>query len=149
MSEPTPKTDALSENCVAHSVMEDHARQLERELSAARTKLAERDAEVERFRNGYQGACFACEPVAMENIKLRERAAQAEAKNIALTKAIENLKECLDQAEAEREALRVDAERYRFLADSNNYEESVKLISANLTEYQLDAAIDEARGVKP
>ena len=73
----------------------------------------------------------------------------AEAKNIALTKAIENLKECLDQAEAKVEALRVDAERYRWLADSNNYEESVKLISANLTEYQLDAAIDEARGVKP
>ncbi|NDB70484.1 MAG: hypothetical protein EB015_21255 [Methylocystaceae bacterium] len=35
------------------------------------------------------------------------RADQAEAKNTALNKAIENLKECLDQAEARAEALRV------------------------------------------
>ena len=47
-----------------------------------------------------------CKKLEFRLEKEKERAAQAEAKNIALTKAAENLKECLDQAEAERDALR-------------------------------------------
>ena len=49
-----------------------------------------------------------CKKLEFRLEKEKERATQAEAKNIALTKAIENLKECLDQAEAERDALRED-----------------------------------------
>ena len=55
---------------------------------------------------GVGGYCVDCPKRAAEQ-KANERAAQAEAKNIALTKAAENLKECLDRAEAEREALRL------------------------------------------
>ena len=51
----------------------------------------------------------------------------AEAKNIALTKAIENLKECLDQAEAKVEALRVDAERYRWLRENGDIDAARKV----------------------
>ena len=48
-----------------------------------------------------------CKKLEFRLEKEKERADQAEAKNIALTKAAENLKECLDRAEAEREALRL------------------------------------------
>ena len=105
-----------------------------------------------------------CKKLEFRLEKEKERATQAEAKNIALTKAIENLKECLYRAEAEnkrlmddfsvlyaerrkllaeREALRVDAERWAW------FREHFKRRDIDMPEpesaEELDAAIDAAR----
>lgn len=51
-----------------------------------------------------------------------------------------------DQLRAEVERLRVDAERYQWLADCENFYESICLIAnPRLTAHDLGAAIDHAR----
>mgnify|MGYP003347385121 CR=1 FL=1 len=77
-----------------------------------------------------------------------ERADQAEAKNIALTKAAENLKECLDRAEAEREALlELLGECRRFVVE-RAWSGCASEEDANVCLANIDAA-RAARGVKP
>ena len=70
-----------------------------------------------------------CKKLEFRLEKEKERAAQAEAKNIALTKAAENLKKCLDQAEARAETLREEVERLR--ADKDEaYRERNNVVAA-------------------
>ena len=126
MSEPTPRTDYNLRGLVIPTPFVEFTCLLERELAASRA--AEQ--------------------------KANERADQAEAKNIALTKAIENLKECLDQAEAREEALRVDAERLRngeiigFRNDDNKgraWWSGGTWLNKGQQVVVVDAAIDAAR----
>ena len=107
MSEPTPidtgdimrdgiinmPFDMAMGNVISQRQFYQTAQQTLRELAA-------KSAEVERLKAeiNFAGA------LAKSLMPYQERAAQAEAKNIALIKAIENLKECLDQAEARAES---------------------------------------------
>ena len=150
MSEPTPMDEVINKSDdfmrivgIAYdpSLAKQHIIEIEAQLSAARAaeqkateRAAQAEADLEKLKD----------PVAVRVMILRGIIARPD----DLIFMHDELGP-YTELKAEKEALRMDAERYRFLADSNNYEESVKLISANLTEYQLDAAIDEARGVKP
>jgi len=52
----------------------------------------------------------------------------------------------LRRLHAENEALRADAERWRWIADGNNFDESFALLTdPKLTTYELTQAVDAAR----
>lgn len=51
---------------------------LEENVLELEAKLAEAETTIDRFVNGYQGACYACEYVGQKNEVLEERLAAAE-----------------------------------------------------------------------
>lgn len=46
---------------------------------AKRDRIAELQAQLQEWRDGFQGACYACEPVGEKNVALRARVAELEA----------------------------------------------------------------------
>jgi hypothetical protein len=137
MSE-TPRTDEidrLDDDDLVRRIEDGYSR-LERELTAAR---AERD----RMRHGatvYSAALGRIDYLCGEPNEMECSAYDVHKDETAVIKAVEKLK-------AERDALRVDAERYRWLrehscqSDGNNIESW----STHEDPASLDAAIDAAR----
>ena len=121
MSEtPTPRTDAELVSDPFHEwVMSSFARTLERELSAAdeRTKKAEAERDEAKVMAGKWASLFSAQ--------------------VTLTCSAQQRAE---KVEAECDALRADAERYRWLRASR--EEPWTWL---VRDVELDAAIDAAR----
>ena len=55
------------------------AGELEQALKAEREKVNDQERVLEKYRNGYQGACWACEPVGEKNVDLEAAMQRVEA----------------------------------------------------------------------
>ncbi len=152
-AEATPRTDAFYRK---HSICEyetqadsgdcdawlDFASQLERELAAVTAEAHEH----------YQPQI---DEGIKENNNLRKELAAVTAERDEMKRNIDyweigTYQERAEQAEAERDALRADAERYPYLVNAwlEIHEPLVEMLSEAQNKAQINAVIDAARGVK-
>jgi hypothetical protein len=111
----TPRTDAVFYSFHNHEDLVALARELEKEVTEKTNEVARLRDEIERYKRGVQGLCYACEPVAEMNHKLEADVAMLREENEQLTDLFEYYYNCFDEADVERMDLEEEVERLREL----------------------------------
>ena len=70
---------------------------LREQNASLKETIRELEEALDRYQNGYQGACYCCEPVGMENVRLKATMQELESEIARLREAIERHRSKFEQ----------------------------------------------------